>query len=109
MTFPEALKYAQTIQAKRFWLVMTNGGGTHLHECKAEKRFGEWCHFRRFAGWKDAFPAKQAIRCRTKGKKWESFWLASQLTRTDWRIQVISNEVKILLTQANNYHKIYKR
>lgn len=109
MKFEDARKYSQTITAKKFWIVMTNGGGSHLYEGKAEKRFGEWVHYKRFAGWKDSCPPEKSIRCRTKGKKWEGVWLAQELTRTDWKIQIISNEVKLLLTQRNNYHNIYKK
>ena len=109
MNFKEAEAIEQTITAKRFWMVMSNANGWHLHECKAEKHFGRWCHFKRFAGWKDSWGDRQAVRCKTAHKKWEGFWLAQQLTRTDWKVQVISNEVKILLTQRNNYHKLYSK
>jgi hypothetical protein len=112
MTFKQAIAFGQTVTAKLFWMVIQNGGTIHLYECRAYKLRGEWVHEKRFAGWKDKSygddKPKQAIRCDTKGKRWKPFWLASELTRTDWKVEVISNEVKILLTQKENYHKVYK-
>ncbi len=111
MKFKDADKYAQTVTAKRFWLFMSNGNTIHLYEGQAFKSYGQWGHKKRFAGWKDLCgrngKPEKAIRCSTAHKKWKTFWLASELTRTDWKIQILSDEAKLLLCQSLNYAKIY--
>lgn len=114
MTFEEAKIIADKVTAKRFWIISTSGGAIHLHECKSEKKYGTWGHKWRFAGWLDTdnYGTKRyhrPIRCSTNGKRWKSFWLASELTRTDWKIQIVSEEVKNLLAQEVNYDLIYKK
>lgn len=110
--FKDAVKYGNTIRNKHFWIVQVNQASLHLMECKTKIIHGEPAHLWRFAGWKDLCGnngrPEKSIRCSTKSKRWKSFWLASELTRRDWQVSIISDEMKNLLTTKDNYHKFYK-
>ena len=105
MTWIQAQAAEKAVTDEKFWYVQSWKCGARLYECKSKKMYGRLVYYRRFVGWKDS--DSRPIRCSTKGKRWETFSLAHELYRTDWRGYVMTHQVYMLIKQADNYEKIY--
>lgn len=95
MTFKQALKEEKKITAKRFGMLKESGIGVWFYECKSIKVNGSIGHKCRYRGcyWKNYAGYKKPDKSVCDGKKWEGFWLASELTRTDWKTTIVSEDV----------------
>lgn len=105
MTFKQAQREEKKITAKRFGMLKENGNGVWIYECKTEIQFGRPCHYERFRGccWKHYYGYQKHDKSIYPGRKWEGFWLASELTRTDWKVTIISEAVlDTILTNSSN-------
>jgi|ERR1035441_932261 hypothetical protein len=96
MTPRQADKIAAKVKDKRFGLLMENGNGVWIYECKTIKYYGQDCHLKRYRGsfWLHWRGYKKQSNHVYKGKdKWEGFTLAWELYRTDWKVTIITEAV----------------
>ena len=106
MTFKQAQKEEKKITASRFGMLKENGLGVWYYECKTVKKCGSFYHYCRFRGClMNLFDHRSEKYNKSvyPGRKWDGVWIASELTRTDWKVTVISEAVlDAILTDKNS-------
>ena len=109
MTQLQAKRLAAKTTAPRFGLLMESGIGVWIYECRsipANKNFGIIGHEKRFRGCLSDTYSDKGSRFQKyiyNGGSYKRFGLVWQLTRTDWKVSIISERVlDALLLDKNN-------
>jgi hypothetical protein len=102
MTYKQAQKVIDKIVENRFGLLLQNGNGVWIYECKSEMEFGRKIYFTRFRGCYSHGLNEKMEKYIYRGKKWEYEDVAWHLCRTDWKGSVVSSMVLDMILSNKN-------